>query len=247
MSEVLKNIELIENYCEGKLSELDRIDFESRLLIDSELEEELSLYRNIVAGIKENGEEKLRQKLKTADEELDKTKIIQLEKKSNYRILALVASLILLVGLPTIWFLQKGSDLPSLADKYYEKEKGLPMEMGISNKKLDEVMTNYFSGNYSGMANQLNELLKTNSGNDTLTYFFGIANYELGNYRPTIASFNQIQSSSVFFKKAQFRLILTNLKCGDKKSTLELIDKCLSDKECLYSDKLSSLRAELSK
>lgn len=245
MNDELKNIELIERYWEGKLSEVERIDFESRLLIDSELKEELDLYKNVVAGIKDAGEEKLRHKLKVADEEIDATKIIPINKKSNFKILAFAASLILLIGLTTIWFFQRGSDMQSLANKYYEKEKGLPMEMGMSNKKMDEVMVNYKNGNYSGMANQLNELLKSNPDNDTLTYFFGIANYELKNYRPTIASFNQIPSSSVFFQKAQFRLILTNLKCGDKKSALNLIDQCLADIECPYNEKLTHLRTEL--
>src|ERR1035437_1175808 len=104
MGDVLKNIELIEQYFEGKLSEKERIDFEAKLLIDAEFKKEYEFYTHIVAGIKEAGEDKLREKLKIADRELDSGKVISIERKSNFKTLALAASLIFLIGLSVIWY-----------------------------------------------------------------------------------------------------------------------------------------------
>ena len=44
MKEVLKHIELIENFVEGKLSENERQDFETRLIVDGDFKEEFDLY-----------------------------------------------------------------------------------------------------------------------------------------------------------------------------------------------------------
>ena len=79
MKEALKHIELIENYVEGKLSEREKQDFETRLIVDSEFKEEFDLYNTVVAGIQDAGRENLKTKLKLADDELDnKQKIIDI-------------------------------------------------------------------------------------------------------------------------------------------------------------------------
>ena len=67
MTEVLKHIELIEQYYEGNLSANQIADFETRLITDSDFKEEVELYKVIVAGIKENGAENLKARLRQAD------------------------------------------------------------------------------------------------------------------------------------------------------------------------------------
>ena len=158
MSEVLKNIELIENYCEGKLSAVEHTDFETRLLIDAELKEEFELYKAIVSGIKEHGEDNLKAKLKLVDSELDNEhKIIELGKgnKKSIRYWAIAASVVFIVGLGLFWSLVNKTDLPQLANVYYDKEKGLPVEMSVTENQLAEVMAFYKSGDYVATINKL--------------------------------------------------------------------------------------------
>ena len=133
MSEVLKNIELIENYFEGKLSDADKTAFETRLIIDSDFKEEAELYKNIVAGIKENGAANLKAKLKLVDDELDNEPVIiklETKKTSLVKYLAIAASVILVISLSVYWNLSDKSNLPELAIAYYEKEKSTETRNG---------------------------------------------------------------------------------------------------------------------
>jgi hypothetical protein len=250
MSEVLKNIELIETYFEGKLSDADKTAFETRLIIDSDFKEEVELYKNIVAGIKENGASNLKAKLKLVDEELDsEPAIIKLEsrKSSLVKYIAIAASVVLVISLSLYWSLSNKSNLPELAIVYYEKEKGLPNEMSVSENQLSDVMISYKNGDYFTTKSKLNDLLKNKNTNDTLNYFLGITSYELKDYSAALASFNTINSESVYYDKAQYRLVLIELVANDKQKALHKIDECLANKNHLYYDKLIQLRAELSK
>ena len=246
----LKNIELIENYCEGKLSVIEKSDFENRLLIDSDFKEEFDLYKIIVAGIKDNGEENLKARLKVADLELDSfsSKIVELNKKSNYhKYWGLVASLVLILGLTLFWKLSSSVDLPKLADSYYEKDKGLPIQMSVSKNQMNKVMATYKSQEYKQASTQLDLLLQDNPNNDTIHYYFGIVNYELANYWISKSTLNSIMPESYYYEKAQYRLVLIDLKENSKQGALDKIAICLKNKNHLYYDKLSQLKEELSK
>jgi hypothetical protein len=71
MEDNLKHLELIEAYLEGNLSEEEKVDFEVRLLVDKDLEEEFELYKKIVGGFKDIQTENIRQKLQAIDDEID--------------------------------------------------------------------------------------------------------------------------------------------------------------------------------
>jgi hypothetical protein len=250
MSEVLKNIELIETYFEGKLSSAEKTAFETRLAIDSDFNEEVELYKNIVAGIKETGEANLKAKLKLVDNELDtEPVIVKMGAPNSLKIkyIGIAASVILVICISVYWNLSNKSNLPELAIAFYEKEKGLPNEMSVSESQLSDVMSSYKNDDFVTTKNKLNELLKYNSSNDTLRYFFGITNYELKDYRTAIASFNMISMESKYYDKAQYRLVLIELLVDDKQRALKKIDECLANRNHLYYDKLVQLKSELLK
>lgn len=249
MSKGMENFELIENYCEGKLNEEEKVLFEGRLQVDTNLKEELELYKNIVAGIKESGKARLKGKLIEADKELDaETKVIELKnvKTSYLKIFAIAASVMIVVGLSLFYLYFNTKSCSELASKYYEPEKGLPVVMGTNNSKLDEVMNDYKTGNYSGAKSKL-EKIGGSITNDTINYFYGVVNYELQNYNDAKSDFLQITSSGYYFEKAQYRLVLTFLKTNDKKSAIQFINEILQNKEHPFYNKLSDLKAELAK
>lgn len=248
MNEVLKHIELIESYVEGRLTEKERQDFETRLVIDSNLKEEFDLYKNIVEGIKEIGEENLKAKLKLADNELDtETKIVKLKPKINIKYWSIAASFVFLIGIGLFFYMSNSSNLNAIATKYYEKDKGLPVEMAVGKSKWEDVMNLYKSDDYTGTKIKLQKLAKENPANDTLNYFYGVVNFELKDYRQARANLNNIKSESKYYEKAQYRLILIDLKINDKQQAIAKINECLVNNQHLYYDKLLELKAELTK
>lgn len=250
MASVLKHIELIEQYCEGKLTTQEKTDFETRLVIDSDFKEEFELYLVIVAGIKEQGENNLKTKLKLADNELDNDpKIIELKKenKTSIKYWAVAATIVFILGLGLFWSLANKTDLPQLANNFYEKEKGLPNEMSVTQNQLTDVMNLYKSGDYVATKNKLEFLLKENNTNDTLQYFYGVVNYELENFIAARDGFNSVKTESNYYEKAEYRLILIDLKTNDKQKALDRVNKCLLNKQHLYYDNLVKLKSELTK
>lgn len=250
MKEVLKHIELIENYVEGKLSEQEKQDFETRLIIDSDFKEEFDLYNTIVAGIQEAGRENLKAKLRLADEELDnKQKIIDIKNmpKKQMKYWAVAASVVFVIGIGLFFYMSNKPNLDVLADSYYEKEKGLPTEMSVTKNQWEDLMSLYKNEDYTSTKNKLDGLLKKEPTNDTLNYFYDVVNFELTNYRASIASFNAIKQTSNYYDKSQYRLVLIELKLNNKANAITEINECLLNKQHLYYDKLSQLKAELSR
>lgn len=250
MKEVLKHIELIENYVEGRLSENEKQDFETRLIIDSDFKEEFDLYNTVVAGIQEAGRENLKAKLKLADNELDnKQNIINIKnsQKKQTKYWAFAASVVFAIGIGLFFYMNDKPDLMALANNYYEKEKGLPIEMSVTRNQWEDVMSVYKNEDYTATKNKLEDLLKKEPTNDTLNYFYGVVNFELNNYRASIASFNNINPTSNYYDKAQYRLVLIDLKLNNKADAIVKINECLLNKQHLYYDKLSQLKSELSR
>jgi hypothetical protein len=83
--------------------------------------------------------------------------------------------------------------------------------------------------------------------NDTLLYFNGVINYELNNITKAQKSFSELSSTSGFYDRAQYRLILTYLKLDDKSNAVNELKKALNNSNSIYYEKLQSLEKELVK
>jgi tetratricopeptide (TPR) repeat protein len=245
MREALKHIEEIEDYFEGKLSPEDKLLFEARLESNPELTAEFTLYKQIRGAIVDKGKDELKLKFALADQELDTVPVILISNKTNYKLLAIAASILLVIGISMFWLLNKKSDYSALASKYYEAEKGLPVQMGTA-ATFDKLMNSYKSGNYTDARQQVVELLKGNSGSDTLVYFNAVINDELKNYPSAINNYSSIPATSNYYEKAQYRLVLAYLKTNEKAKAIEVLNKAMTKKDHLFYDKLNQLKAELS-
>ena len=244
----MENFELIENYFEGKLSEEEKASVDSLLLSNSDFKDEFELYKNIVSGIKDAGKEKLKNRLKEADKELDSaSNVIERGEGNSYlKIFAVAASVVLIIGVSIFYFFIKSPDYSALAIKFYEPEKGLPVEMGITNKPMDEVMNDFNKGDFMGAKGKLEKISEVNS-NDTISYFLGVVSYELKDYKEAIADFTRVKTTSNYSDKAQYRLVLCYLKTSKKDEALNGINVALQNRENKFYDKLLELRTELAK
>lgn len=248
MKEVLKHIELIENYVEGRLSENERQAFETRLIIDTDFKEEFDLYNNVVAGIKASGMENLKAKLKEADDELDSDNVVELKtgKKNNTRLyLSIAASLVLILGIAFIWKINSINDLSGMADSIYEKEKGLPVEMSIESNGLKGAMNSYKTGDYNSAKKYLTDVINNNQANDTAYFYLGVINYELKDFKGAESFLSSVEPTSQLYSKAQYRLLLTYLKLNSKEHAIQTCSQILSAQNHPYFDKAQLISKEL--
>lgn len=130
------------------------------------------------------------------------------EKKTSTNWLRVAAVIVPIVGLATFFYLnQQQSDLYA---KYYEKENGLPVFMGIEDsKQFNEAMNAFKDDEFNEAFTGFEVLLDANQGNDTLLYFMACSNMELGNYQQAIDQFQLVNDVSVFKERSAYRNALS--------------------------------------
>jgi TolA-binding protein len=222
MENNLKHLELIEAYLEGNLSEEEKVDFEVRLLVDKDLEEEFELYKKIVGSFKDIQTENIRQKLQAIDDEIDSNS----PKPSTkfYWWAGIAASLIFL----QIYLYNSKSTIP------LPIEEGLPVLMGEDqNVEFQNAMQLFKGGKYDASINRFNKLIIMHPDNDTLNYFLGYAELNVQQYlsAKTHLEIVHANKSSVFNLKAKYFLAYALYKNNKTEEAKVLLDELNSNSD----------------
>ena len=244
MSENLKNIELIELYLEGKLSENESLSFKNRLLIDEDLTEELELYKQTISLIKENSTCLLQEELNLLDEQLDKDLTIEAPKTENIKkysikkLIGIAASLLLVASLGLYVF--STSENEELFNQYYIKDNGLPVTMSASNNSLNTVMNFYKLGNIEEAYTEINKFEE----NDTILFYKAAVLIELKQYNKANTFLNNISEVSAFKQKAQYYYALSLLQENNKEKCKKALQTIVNTKRHKYSEQANQLLNE---
>ena len=240
----MEDLEEIEKYWENKMTPREKSDFERRLLLEPDLQEELELYKNVIAGIKDSGkEEELRLQLKKADTEMDTSVPMHqpVKNKKKFVYYGVAASIALLLGIS--YLLMKHSTNGTLA-KFEENDIGLPVLMGNSgNVEFSKGMSFYKQNKYDSALCVFNKLAVV-APSDTLIYYSGVIYYEKGDYMHAIANFQETidhYPSGVFYNKARYRLGLTLWHEDKRDEAKKVFISITADNNSPYSDKAKEI------
>ncbi len=138
------------------------------------------------------------EKLATLEKHFTKKHTI---KKNRYKSISWAASILILIGTSSYLYLIKYQSKDSFTIKPYE-EIGLPNYMGENTKNIIDwkvIMYDFKSRNYHTLLNTKNITL-----NDTLSYFKGIAAYNLHRFEKSIILLNTIQKTSIYHNKSLY-------------------------------------------
>ena len=209
----------IERYHDNEMTADERKRFENELLYNSELAEELELYKQIVSGIKDYHIDKFKKKLREVDFELDAE--LEQSKKTRKLVvyLSIAASFLLLIGTSAYFFMfNTKPNYNEIALQNREIEKGLPVFMSSSNEVgISEAMNFYKQNKYSESLNLLKKIELNKPTNDTVIYFIALNNELINNTQEAISYYEKLipVESSIFKEKAEYRLSLCYLVKGD--------------------------------
>jgi TolA-binding protein len=226
MENNLKHLELIEAYLEGNLSEEEKVDFEVRLLVDKELEEEFELYKKIVGSFKDIQSENIRKQLQAIDEELDNRNNSSTNK--FYWWAGIAAVLLGVLFIHNLYFPSNNFN-----KDFIPAEAGLPVLMSTnSNLEFDNAMSQFKYGNYNLASKEFSIALKKNPTNDTTLYFLSISFLQNGDYKESIKILNELmkQPNSKYYEKGEFYLALSYWAEKRNKEALFLFNKIANDK-----------------
>lgn len=236
MDEILKHIEEIELYYEGKLSEEEKASFENTLANSQELREELELYLKVRKGLEVLGEEKqLKEKLKEADGELDNKRKISL-----WVPMGIAASVIgVIVGL--YFLLQPATDYKQIASKYFVPDSGLPVFMGSNDAvQFNHAMQLYKDGKYRDAKNEFGKL----SNSDTVSYYLGLCKFNTDENAAQDFDLVFRNEKSIFHAKAGYYETLALLKAGDVKTAKLFLHELAKNDSHPYLQQIHELQKE---
>ena len=233
MEEEYHNFELIEAYVEGRMTAEEQVEFETRLQLDERLLDEYEVYKKLRASFLDIHADRLKERFKRLDEELDRTERVGRGASPGMLFLLKVAAAISVFSIAA-WIVislkdGRNSDLAT----YIPVEEGLPVLMSPveQEKPFADAMTQFKLENYKSSRLLFKELLTINPDNDTLSYYAGYSSLKLKDYDQAANCFRDVisKSYSVYHKKAQFCLALSYWGKGDQQNMQEIIVAIFQD------------------
>jgi TolA-binding protein len=207
MNEQLKHIELLEAYHEGKLSHEEKVEFEVRLLVDNELQQENELYTRILFGFHDIKADQIRNNLKKIDQELDQKKTGGSGSKNLYWLSGIAATIALICF---VYFRQYSE--ARFSTDYIPEDPGLPVLMGVNSRlEFDNAMSQFKAGNFEAAEEGFSTAMKASGANDTIFYYLGICTLHAEKFDESVGYFEQVltQPNSLYAAKSQFYMALT--------------------------------------
>jgi len=234
-----EHIDLFEAYLRNTLSEKEVLEFDARLVYDSEFAKSFSDYQQIEKGINQHFRNKLKQNFQKIDEELDSkrslSKVKPVRQKNKLVIMFSIAAAAVLI----LFVLNLSSSNPYeyLVAQNWPQEEGLPVKMSTKGK-YDDAMNAYKLKEWDKAEELLSEL-----DSDTANYFLGVVNYHQQEFENALDYFEKVAESSVFIKESDFRLALILLIEEPKKGKKKLLE--ISKSNSAFSEQAKMILKKL--
>ena len=207
----MENLEFIENYFKGINDDVQKQQFEKKILEDAAFAEEVAFYISANETIKQQLQEGKKQRFR---EIYDQQKAISIKQpvRNMWRYLA-AASVIVAVVLIT-WFVSGNKNSPQqLADKYIQQNfQALSVTMG--NQDSAQAGLKLFNSNKLAEALSIFETIaKNNPANSDAKKYAGIVSLRLNNYDKALEYFSTLEADSgLYSNPGKFYKAITLLK-----------------------------------
>jgi len=230
----LKVYEKIQTYVSGALSDTDRIAFEKEMQNNSQLAQEVSIYKNLIPVIVPNvtGEDKLRASLQEIHRTKQKgsatTKTFTLKKWY----LPVAASLLLLVGM--LKFLPSNGTGNNM-DQFFQYDQIALVSKSAQDPSYGELERAFNAGDYKTSLTLADKVLSLDADNPEVLLAKGIAQMETGDYNAALSSFKTLKEAQLRIDKSDWYTALTQIKMGDKKSAAQTLENLISTEGYNYN------------
>lgn len=244
------NLELIDAYLRGELTESEMAEFDNRLKSNPDFQVEFQEMKLIRDSVREEVKFQVLQSLKNQEDSIQKRQITKTHTTMK-KYISIAACLVLIVSLTYFGFSNNATLVngTQVFDDYYQPYTNLATGTvrGADTDLVDLKSNAYYAydlGNYAEAAEGLTKLLETEKS--AANYFYlGIANIEIGELASAIHNLNTVFTSyEEYTEQAQWYLALTLLKQNEQDQALSnLIDLSINGES--YKEKsLEILRDE---
>lgn len=219
-------LDYIEEYLKGKLSEDERKNFEIKLKTDLPLQEKVQNHRSILTGIELGFNRELKSILQKEEHVLadaSKRKRAQSGKINYFIGIAATVALIL-----TSIFILKNQSLDSnqLYARYYESYPNIEVPVSRSENNIENAYSFYEQGKYERALELFSHLMKENPLDPAPVFYSGICNLEIDNAEAAISFFELVQKleANKYSNPALWYEALSNLRLNQKQKAIEILD-----------------------
>lgn len=218
----IEELDQLEQYLAGTMTAEKQEAFRRRLEQEPLLRQKLEETQLLLLGIREAA---LKNKLDDFHKGIADTTTVDINSRgrSGRKYWLAAASLIVIIGASLLFILNRENKNERLYARYFEADSGLVTAMGSSdNYEFDKAMVDYKTGNYKAALTGWSQLLPTHPGNDTLHYFYGVAQLAIGNADSAVGYLSAVANNpqSVFRSDACWYQGLALLKQDKKQEAI---------------------------
>ena len=240
----------IEDYLNDEMDESARKAFEAQLSSNQALQQELVLQQTLRAGIRDKGNQLLKEKLKRFHQEeinnssdSDSAKVIPLARRPIVRIMAAAVTL-LVVALAYYLFQAPGTDTDLFAANYEPYAISL-VQRGTAQEQLTTADGLYREGQFSE-AQALLESLEAELGDaPKVSMALAICYIETDQLEKAQNKLNELYDNPLYQDKVQWYLALIALKNKQPAIARAELEKLSQDQNSNYQDRAKNLLRKL--
>lgn len=244
------DLETLENFYEGRMSNSERETFEKLIISDAQLAADLQNYILSRTAIASASNERLKAHLKDTGKEVQ----MPVQKTQFARYLAIAASLAILIGLGWVMFLvlnpQRSAEEIYLS--YYKRadvsEFTVRGEENDSSQVFWDRGLNHYANHKIGMAaTEFNKMIKMNeSANASKAYFMlALCYMEMNETQKAIQTFGRVSDQSHFVYMKQYYSALCLIKLDKKNEASDLLHNIIQDQNHPYRKNAIRILREL--
>lgn len=219
-----EHLDLIEQYLNGYLTDEEVSIFESRLEKEDDFKNLYADYIKSRKSINDAIKETLKKKVVQGLNKNKKSKTIWLKPLS-------IAAGFLIIVVGSIWVLTQDSTTPEqLFSEYYAPPPTPNMRSQDSAPNNQQAFIAYQNQNYVSADTLLEQLLELDDKNrkEELMLLYAGTLLELNRVDEAITQLNRINAASALFQDAQWYLLLSYLKSGNKEQAIKTANAILA-------------------
>jgi tetratricopeptide (TPR) repeat protein len=234
----LRDIETIEKYLVGSLTEREMEDVEIRTLVDQAFHDEFQTVRLLIRGIEESARHSSLtnkiQQLETSSRPSAAGRMVNIAPRHNWLRYGLVAAMALLFF--SVPFLTQQRSTPEqLFARYFEVSPNLGLQASRSDAytlPASQAYRAYDSGDYAGAARLFESMIEESDHRMTDLYHLGNCYLALGAWDQGIAALEEVATSGIgLSENARWYLSLAYLRTGETGKAKKLLQEVAAPME----------------
>ena len=237
----------IDEYIHSELSGDELACFESELITNKKLQDEIEFMKAIEIALNESDVMQLRTNLERIAGEISTEKQTQRSFAGKFvkriALSSVAACLVVMFGITGL--LSSHSSPGNLYQKYYNKYEATGTVRSASinaNKTLSEALVKYESRDYKGALELFDQVISGNPGNMAGHFYAGISLQEAGKYQNAIKEYETVidNKDNLFTEQAEWYTGLCYLQTNDEKKAVRQFKK-IAQSEGFYQRKAEAI------